>query len=131
MCRDSIVYDPQEVKQFLIEAKLPDPRPLIHVCDRFDFVDEMTVYLHANSMLKYIEVYVQKVSPQKTPQVVGKLLDLECAEDFIRSVQYKTVQESGGEWSRGYRSMIWCCTVQYSTIQYGRVECSTVQCSTL
>ena len=61
MCRDSIVYDPQEVKQFLIEAKLPDPRPLIHVCDRFDFVDEMTVYLHANSMLKYIEVYVQKV----------------------------------------------------------------------
>ena len=61
VCRDSIVYDPQEVKQFLIEAKLPDPRPLIHVCDRFDFVDEMTVYLHANSMLKYIEVYVQKV----------------------------------------------------------------------
>lgn len=61
MCRDSIVYDPQEVKQFLIEAKLPDPRPLIHVCDRFDFVDEMTVYLHTNSMLKYIEVYVQKV----------------------------------------------------------------------
>lgn len=63
VCRDSIVYDPQEVKQFLIEAKLPDPRPLIHVCDRFDFVDEMTVYLHTNSMLKYIEVYVQKVSP--------------------------------------------------------------------
>jgi clathrin heavy chain len=61
VCRDSIVYDPQEVKQFLIEAKLPDPRPLIHVCDRFDFVDEMTVYLHTNSMLKYIEVYVQKV----------------------------------------------------------------------
>ena len=25
-----------------------------------------------------------QVSPQKTPQVVGKLLDLECAEDFIR-----------------------------------------------
>jgi clathrin heavy chain len=84
VCRDSTVYDPQEVKQFLIEAKLPDPRPLIHVCDRFDFVDEMTVYLHANAMLKYIEVYVQKVSPQKTPQVVGKLLDLECPEDFIR-----------------------------------------------
>lgn len=65
VCRDSIVYDPQEVKQFLIEAKLPDPRPLIHVCDRFDFVDEMTVYLHANSMLKYIEVYVQKVRTKR------------------------------------------------------------------
>ena len=74
VCRDSIVYDPQEVKQFLIEAKLPDPRPLIHVCDRFDFVDEMTVYLHANSMLKYIEVYVQKVSTYRNKIVAAIFL---------------------------------------------------------
>lgn len=53
VCRDSTVYDPQEVKQFLMEAKLPDPRPLIHVCDRFDFVDEMTAYLYSNNLLKY------------------------------------------------------------------------------
>merc|ERR1711871_1761849 len=37
-------------------------------------------------MGKYIEVYVQKVSPQKTPQVIGKLLDLECIEDFVRNL---------------------------------------------
>lgn len=86
VCRDSTVYDPQEVKKFLMEAKLPDPRPLIHVCDRFEFVEELTAYLYSNNLLKYIEVYVQKVSPQKTPQVVGKLLDLECAEDFVRNL---------------------------------------------
>ena len=34
VCRDSTVYDANEVKQYLKEAKLPDPRPLIHVCDR-------------------------------------------------------------------------------------------------
>ena len=56
VCRDSTVYDPLEVKKFLMEAKLPDPRPLIHVCDRFDFVDEMTAYLFQNSLVKYIEV---------------------------------------------------------------------------
>jgi clathrin heavy chain len=86
VCRDSTVYDPVEVKQFLIEAKLPDPRPLIHVCDRFDFVDEMTAYLVTNNLLKYVEVYVTKVSPQKTPQVIGKLLDLETGEDVIRNL---------------------------------------------
>jgi clathrin heavy chain len=64
----------------------PDPRPLIHVCDRFDFIDEMTAYLYSNQMLKYIEVYTQKVSPQKSPMVVGKLLDLDCNEDFIRNL---------------------------------------------
>ena len=35
---------------------------------------------------KYIEVYVSKVSPQKTPQGIGKLLDLECNEDFVRNL---------------------------------------------
>ena len=74
------------VKKFLMEAKLPDPRPLIHVCDRFDFVDELTAYLYNSNLQKYIEVYVQKVSPQKTPQVVGKLLDLECNEEFLRTL---------------------------------------------
>lgn len=32
------------------------------------------------------QVYVQKVSPQKTPMVVGKLLDLDAPEDFIRQL---------------------------------------------
>ncbi len=27
---------------------------------------------------------MQRVSPPKTPQVVGKLLDLDCNEDFVR-----------------------------------------------
>jgi clathrin heavy chain len=42
VCRDSTVYDPVAVRDFLRDAKLPDPRPLIHVCDRFGFVDELT-----------------------------------------------------------------------------------------
>lgn len=86
VCRDSTVYVPEDVKKFLMDAKLPDPRPLIHVCDRFDFVDELTQYLYNSHLQKYIEVYVQKVSPQKTPQVVGKLLDLQCNEEFIRTL---------------------------------------------
>lgn len=86
VCRDSTVFDPEQVKQFLMNAKLADPRPLIHVCDRFDFIDEMTAYLYNNSLTKYVEVYCQKVSPTKTPQVIGKLLDLDCNEDFIRSL---------------------------------------------
>jgi len=46
----------------------------------------MTQYLYSNNLKKYIEVYVQKVSPQKTPQVVGKLLDLDSNEDFVRGL---------------------------------------------
>ena len=86
ICRDSNAYDPEEVKDFLISIKLADPRPLIHVCNRFDFVDEMTSYLVENNMMKYIEVYCQKVAPPKTPQVIGKLLDLDSNEDFVRTL---------------------------------------------
>lgn len=34
MTRESNVYPPEKVKAFLMEAKLPDARPLINVCDR-------------------------------------------------------------------------------------------------
>jgi len=84
VCRDSNVYIPVDVKDYLKKAKLPDPRPLIHVCDRFDFVDELTDYLYLNSLLQYIEVYVTKVSPAKSPKVVGKLFDLGANEDFVK-----------------------------------------------
>ena len=97
VCRDSTVFDPQEVKTFLMEAKLPDPRPLIHVCDRFDFVEEMTSYLYSNNLTKYIEVYVLKVSPQKTPMVFGKLLDLDCNEDFLRNLLQQVGQMAPAE----------------------------------
>jgi clathrin heavy chain len=86
VCRDSTIYNPEEVKKYLKNARLPDPRPLIHVCDRFDFVDELAEYLYHNSLLQYIEVYVTKVSPQKTPQVVGKLFDLGANEDFVKRI---------------------------------------------
>lgn len=86
VCRDSNIYVPEEVKDYLKGARLPDPRPLIHVCDRFDFVDELTDYLYLNSLLQYVEVYVTKVSPQKTPMVIGKLFDLGANEDFIKRI---------------------------------------------
>jgi len=50
------------VKNFLKEAKLTDQLPLIIVCDRFDFVHDLVLYLYRNNTPKYIEIYVQKVS---------------------------------------------------------------------
>lgn len=84
--RESNVYPPDKVRAFLMEAKLPDARPLINVCDRFDMVEELTQYLFSNNMLRYIEGYVQKVSPGKAPQVVGALLDAEAPEEFINNL---------------------------------------------
>ncbi|KAG1708834.1 hypothetical protein DVH05_022455 [Phytophthora capsici] len=92
VCRDSSVYDPVKVKEFLKESKLQDPRPLIHVCDRYDFVEELTQYLYSNNLMKYIDVYVTKVSPQKAPIVIGKLLDLDCNEDYIKNLLNQIAQ---------------------------------------
>ena len=80
------MYPPEKVKSFLIEAKLPDARPLINVCDRFDMVGDLTQYLFGNNMLRFIEGYVQKVNPGKTPQVVGALLDAEASDDFVTNL---------------------------------------------
>lgn len=46
----------------LQEAKLTDQLPLIIVCDRFDYVHDLVLYLYRNNLQKYIEIYVQKAS---------------------------------------------------------------------
>ncbi|TKS81266.1 Clathrin heavy chain 1 [Collichthys lucidus] len=70
----------------LNEAKLTDQLPLIIVCDRFDFVHDLVLYLYRNSLQKYIEIYVQKVNPSRLPVVIGGLLDVDCAEDVIKNL---------------------------------------------
>jgi len=40
---------------------LTDQLPLIIVCDRFDYVHDLVLYLYRNNLQKYIEIYVQKV----------------------------------------------------------------------
>jgi clathrin heavy chain len=84
--RESEAYPPERVKVFLMEVNLPDARPLINVCDRFDMVGDLTRYLYEKGMVRYIEGYVQKVSPAKTPAVVGALLDAEADETMINNL---------------------------------------------
>jgi hypothetical protein len=47
------------------------------VCDRFDFVHDLVLYLYRNSLQKYIEIYVQKV------------LEIKCSRngDLIGSIK--------------------------------------------
>ncbi|KAI8886497.1 clathrin heavy chain [Backusella circina FSU 941] len=86
ICRESTYYDPEKVKNFLKEAKLSDQLPLIIVCDRFNFVHDLVLYLYHNNLQKFIEVYVQKVNPARTPEVIGGLLDVGCDEDTIKNL---------------------------------------------
>ncbi|CAL8082433.1 unnamed protein product [Calicophoron daubneyi] len=86
ICRESNYYEPERVKNFLKEAKLTDQLPLIIVCDRFDFVHDLVLYLFRNNLQKYIEIYVQKVNPARLPIVVGGLLDVDCSEDVIKQL---------------------------------------------
>ncbi|KAG0638061.1 armadillo-type protein [Tuber brumale] len=93
ICRDSNFYNPEKVKNFLKEAKLTEQLPLIVVCDRFNFIHELVLYLYQNQQFKSIEVYVQRVNPARTPAVVGGLLDVDCEESIIKNL-LKSVQSS-------------------------------------
>lgn len=86
ICRDSNYYNPEKVKNFLKEAKLKEQLPLIIVCDRFNFIHDLVLYLYQNQQFKSIEVYVQRVNPARTPVVIGALLDVDCEESIIKSL---------------------------------------------
>ncbi len=40
------------------------------MCDRFDFVHDLVLYLYRNNLQKYIEIYVQKVLETWLPQLL-------------------------------------------------------------
>ena len=86
ICRDSNYYNPEKVKNFLKEARLQEMLPLIVVCDRFNFVHDLILYLYQNQQFKSIEVYVQRVNPARTPAVIGGLLDVDCDENIIKNL---------------------------------------------
>ena len=86
ICRDSNHYNPEKVKNFLKEARLTEQLPLIIVCDRFNFIHDLVLYLYQSQQFKSIEIYVQQVNPSRTPAVVGGLLDVDCDESIIKNL---------------------------------------------
>lgn len=86
ICRESNHHNPEKVKNFLKEAKLSDQPPLIIVCHHFDFVHDLVLHLYQNGLVKFIEVYVQRVNSVRAPQVIGGLLDVDCDESTIKSL---------------------------------------------
>ena len=80
--RESI-YDPAKVKDFLMGQQLQDPRPLINVCDKHGFLDDLVRYLYASDRMKVIEQYVLEENPKNLPVVAGSLVDLGVEEGVI------------------------------------------------
>jgi len=82
------------VKNFLKEVHLTEQLPLIIVCDRFNFIHDLVLYLYQNQQFKSIEVYVQRVNPARAPAVVGGLLDVDCDERIIKDLLQSVSPES-------------------------------------
>ncbi|ODQ68207.1 clathrin heavy chain, subunit of the major coat protein [Nadsonia fulvescens var. elongata DSM 6958] len=91
IARDNSYYNPEKVKNFLKDAKLENQLPLIIVCDRHNFIHDLVLYLYHNQMFKFIEVYVQRVNPSRTPEVIAGLLDVDCDESIIKALLQSVV----------------------------------------
>ena len=84
--RETQNYDPVKVKEFLMETKLLDPRPLIYLCDIHGYVEELTRHLFSHNQNIFIETYVFKVNVKATPKVLGTLLEMDCDEVYIQKL---------------------------------------------
>lgn len=86
VCREGTGFEPEAAIQFLKDASLEDPLPLIILCDRYGKVHELVLYLHERGAMRYIEVYVQKVNPSRAADVLGALLDVGAEEGRIQDL---------------------------------------------
>jgi clathrin heavy chain len=49
-------------------------------------VHDLVLFLYQGGLTKYIEIYVQKVNPSRTPEVIGALMDVDCDEIIIKNL---------------------------------------------
>ena len=67
--RECNFYPLEMVKDFLIQSNLQDHGALVNLCHRFGWVEELTTTLCSKGHLQYIEEYLDKLAPQKLPEV--------------------------------------------------------------
>jgi clathrin heavy chain len=84
--RESKSYDPAKVKDFLMDIKFADPKPIMFLCDMHGFVADMTKYFYKIQKVRFIEIYLYKFNPTATPQVIGTLMDIECDEQYVKGL---------------------------------------------
>ena len=46
-------YDPKKVLEFFQDKRLVDPRPFIILCDKHDFIEDLTKYLYKNKLTSF------------------------------------------------------------------------------
>jgi len=86
MCRDSQYLQPERVRDFLIQADLPDRIPIIVLCDRFAFIEDLTRFLYKKGATREIENFVQKFNPSMAGRVIGALIDIEAQSSYITNL---------------------------------------------
>ena len=101
-----IPYEPRRVLDMLLEdGANADPRPIINLCDRFDLIEEMATIFHRQRKFGHLSLYVRKVDPTRTPQVVAGLLDAGCeaptVAELIAHIDNATLATGTPLWRRG------------------------------
>jgi clathrin heavy chain len=97
MCTESQYLQPERVRDFLMQADLPDRVPLIVLCNRFGFIEDLTKFLFKKNASRELETFVQKYNPAMAGRVIGALIDIEAPQEYIvkliNSVQHTAPME--------------------------------------
>lgn len=86
MTRESPCYEADRTFNYLKQKELPDLWPLINVCDQHNLISDMVKYLLDTDHKQYIEQFVQRRNPGRTPAVIGALIDCGSSEEYIKTI---------------------------------------------
>ena len=93
ICSESNHLQPEKVRDYLINQDFEDKFPLIIVCNRFGFIEELTNYLYKMGYFHELNIYIQTYNTKMAGRVIGALIDLKVSDDYIMKF-LKSVQET-------------------------------------
>ena len=81
--------DPKNVLEIFQDKHLVDQRPSIVLCDKHDFIKDLTKYLYKNKFSWFLENYVFTVDQKACLRIIGTLLNEESDESYIKQILNK------------------------------------------
>ena len=86
MCNESQHLPAERLRDYFMQQDFPNKIPLLVLCNRFEFIEDMTKFLYKKGCTRELETYVQRFNPAMAGRVIGALIDIEAPTEYIQKL---------------------------------------------
>ena len=86
LCKESQHLPVERLRDYFMQQDFPNRTPLLVLCNRFEFIEDLTKFLYKKGCTLELETYVQSLDPGMAGRVKGALINIEAPTEYIEKL---------------------------------------------